>query len=76
MTSTYMEPEQPVSTPVETPVLEQPVILFVENYQQGTFVSGVDGAPPITVEGTPVPADKVDAVIEAAGYANVALGRK
>lgn len=55
---------------------ESTVTLFVENYQQGSFVSGIDGVPPITVEGTPVSSDQVEAVLEVAGYANVALGRK
>jgi hypothetical protein len=61
----------------EAPVVAtDSVVLFVEDWLQGTFYSNVQDVEPITQSGTVVSANLVDAVLEAAQRSNVAIGRK
>jgi hypothetical protein len=79
--SDYIDPA-PIDVVPEPVAWEAPVVatdsvvLFVEDWLRGTFIASVDGVAPITQEGTAVPADLVDAVLEQAERAGVALGRK
>lgn len=79
--SDYIDPApiDDVPEPVawEAPVVAtDSVVLFVEDWLRGTFYSNVQDVEPITQSGTAVPANLVDAVLEAAQRSNVAIGRK